>query len=166
MRPFRSLAVSLLVVAITGLALGCQQPAPDTRAEDEQAIRDAEDVQMLEAARAKDVERLMSFYAEDAVGFPPHAPMTRGKEAWAPTWSEIVEYPSFTWQTTKVEVSRSGDLAYSFGTFEATISGPEGEPLDDHGKWVVVWKKQPNGSWKHIIDIYNSDLPLPSAPLP
>ena len=166
MWPFRSLAVSVFVVAITGLALGCQQPAPDTRAEDEQAIRDAEDVQMLEAKRAKDVERLVSFYAEDAVAFPPHAPMTRGKEATRAAWSELVEDPSLTWQTTKVEVSRSSDLAYSFGTFEATISGPEGEPIDDHGKWVVVWKKQSDGTWKHIIDIYNYDLPLHSAPTP
>jgi len=152
-----------IIILLVVIALGCQQQAPDTRVEDEQAIRDVEDVQMLEAAREKDVERLMSFYAEDAVGFPPHAPMTRDKEASRQTWLEIVEYPSFTWQTTKVEVSRSSDLAYSYGTFDGSIIGPEGEPIDYNGKWVVVWKKQADGSWKHIIDIYNSDLPLPSA---
>ena len=155
-----------IIILLAVMVLGCQQQAPDTRVEDEKAIRHVEDIKMLKAARVKDVERLMSFYAEDAVGFPPHAPMTRDKEAWRQTWLEIVEYPSFTWQTTKVEVSRSSDLAYSYGTFDATISGSEGEPIDFNGKWVVIWKKQPDGSWKHIIDIYNSDLPLPSAPMP
>ena len=143
MRPFRSLAVSLLVVAITGLALGCQQPARDTRAEDEQAIRDAEDVQMLEAARAKDVERLMSFYAEDAVGFPAHAPMTRGKEAWAPTWSEIVEYPSFTWQTTKVEVSRSSDLAYSLAPSRRRSAALRANPSMTTGSGLLFGRSSP-----------------------
>ena len=148
------------------LALGCQQTTPDMRAEDEQAIRDAEDVQMFEAAKAKDVERVLSFYADDALGFPPNAALISGKEEMGAFWSELVEDPGLNWQTTKVEVSRSSDLAYSFGTFEATISGPEGEPLDDHGKWVVVWKKQPDGTWAHIIDIFNSDVPLSSTSTP
>jgi len=61
-----------IIILLAVIALGCQQQAPDTRVEDEQAIRDVEDVQMLEAAGEKDVERLMSFYAEDArSGFHP-----------------------------------------------------------------------------------------------
>ena len=49
---------------------------------------------------------------------------------------------------------------------EPKMSSAEGEPLDDYGKWVVVWKKQPDGTWAHIIDIFNSDVPLSSAPAP
>ena len=140
--------------------------APDTRANDEQAIRDAEDVQMFEAAKAKDVERVLSFYADEALGFPPNAALISGKEEMGAFWSELVENPNLNWQTTKVEVSRSSDLAYSFGTYGLTMSSAEGEPLDDHGKWVVVWKKQPDGTWAHIIDIFNSDVPLSSASTP
>ena len=148
------------------LALGCQQTAPDTRAEDEQAIRDAEDVQMLEAAKAKDVDRLLSFYADETLGFPPNAALVSGKEEMRAFWSELVEDPGLNWQTTKVEASRSADLAYSFGTYGMTTSRAEGELLDDYGKWVVVWKKQPDGTWAHIIDIFNSDVPLPSDSTP
>jgi len=155
-----------IMILASLLAIGCQQTATDMRVEDEQAIRDAEDVQMLEAAKAKDVERVLSFYADEALNFPPNAPLISGKEEVRAFWSELVENPNLTWQTTKVEVSRSSDLAYSFGTYGLTTSSAEGEPLDDHGKWVVVWKKQPDGTWAHIIDIFNSDAPLPNAPTP
>ncbi len=121
---------------------------------------------MFEAAAAKDVERVLSFYADDALGFPPNAPLISGKEELSAFWSDLVENPRLTWQTTKVEVSRAGDVAYSFGTYELTVSDPEGAPVNDRGKWVVVGKKQPDGSWKHIVDIFNSDLPLSSAPTP
>ncbi len=157
---------SYILTLASLLALGCQQTAPDTRAEDEQAIRDAEDVQMFEAAKAKDVDRVLSFYADEALGFPPNAALISGKEEMGAFWSELVEDPGINWQTTKVEVSRSSDLAYSFGTYGMTMSGAEGEPLDDYGKWVVVWKKQPDGTWAHIIDIFNSDVPLSSDSTP
>ena len=44
-----------------------------------------------------------------------------------------------------------------------TTTDPQGNPVTDRGKYVVVWKKQPDGSWKAISDIFNSDLPAPSA---
>ncbi|MEE8113118.1 MAG: hypothetical protein V3T23_02065, partial [Nitrososphaerales archaeon] len=65
-------------------------------------------------------------------------------------------------QTTKVEVSRSGDLAYSHGTYEETVNDPEGNPVTNKEKWVTVYEKQPDGTWKVVADIWNSDGPAAS----
>lgn len=58
---------------------------------------------------------------------------------------------------TKVEAARSGDLAYETGTFEESFKDASGKPVRVTGKDVVVWKKQTNGQWKAIIDIFNTD---------
>jgi ketosteroid isomerase-like protein len=43
------------------------------------------------------------------------------------------------------------------------MSDPSGKPINDRGKYLAVWKKQPDGTWKCVMDIWNSDLPA-SAP--
>ena len=162
----RAMLVSSLV--IIGLALSCkQQPPPsppDTRVADERAIREA-DAAWSKVATAKDVEAYVGFLAEDALGLPPNAPMQRGKETIRKSVSEMMASPGFalSWQASKVEASRGGDLAYSVGTYELTMNDPKGKPVTDRGKYMTVWKKQPDGQWKVVTDMYNSDLPAPEA---
>lgn len=67
-----------------------------------------------------------------------------------------------SWQITKVEVARAGDLAFAFGTSKATFEGPNGKPATEVGKWVMVWKKQQNGAWRAIVEISNTDSPPPA----
>jgi ketosteroid isomerase-like protein len=57
----------------------------------------------------------------------------------------------------KIEAARSGDLAYEQGTFEESFKDGDGKPVHVVGKYVVVWKKQSNGQWKAIVDIFNTD---------
>jgi uncharacterized protein (TIGR02246 family) len=162
----RALLVSSLV--LMGLALACQQQPPpsppDTRAADERAVREA-DAACLKAVTAKDVEAFVSFYAEDASVLPPNAPLVTGKESVRKWASGTMATPGFavSWQTTKVEVSRAGDLAYSTDAYQVTANDAKGRPLTDRGKEVIVWKKQPDGKWKVAVDIYNSDLPAPGT---
>jgi ketosteroid isomerase-like protein len=58
---------------------------------------------------------------------------------------------------TKVEVARSGDLPYETGTFTESFKDDKRQPVNVVGKYVVVWKKQPNGQWKAAVDIFNTD---------
>ena len=156
-----TLAVGLVVGLIGNQALNAQ---PDTRAADERAIREAE-MEWWKVAVAKDLERTLGFYANDASMFPPNAPIATGKEAIRAVWSQFFAIPGFaiSGQPTKVEASRGGDLGYAIGTFELTAPDPTGKPVTDRGKYVVVWKKQADGSWKAIADIFNSNLPAPVA---
>lgn len=128
-------------------------------AADEQAIREA-DIEFSKAVGAKDLERSVAFHAGDALVLPPNTPITTG-EAIRTWYSQLLAKPGFaiTWQPTKVEASRGGDLGYTSGTYELTMHDPTGKPTIDHGKYVTVWKKQPDGAWKVVTDIMNSNLP-------
>ncbi len=109
-----------------------------------------------------------SFFTEDAVSLPPNAERVDGRDALRArvlTFTTAEDF-SITWEATRVEVSAAGDLAYSTGTFEVSFKDAEGNAVSDKGKFVDIWKKQADGSWKVVTGIYNSDLPLPAAAAP
>ena len=161
------LAFRIACYGLALLALGCSQqpPAPaDTRAADEATIRDT-DIAWSKAAEAKDLNATVAPYADDASAFAPNAPIATGKQAITQMWTGIFQAPgaAVSWEPVKVEVARSGDLGYAHGTYQLTMNDPAGKPLTDRGKYVTVWKKQADGSWKVVADIFNSDIPLPPA---
>ena len=143
------------------------QSGPDTRAADETAIRNV-DIDWAKAATAKDVNKTVSYYADDATVMPPNNPLVTGRSSVTALWRSILLAPGFSggWKPTTVEVARSSDLAYVTGTYEFGQNDATGKPVVDKGKYVEVWKKQADGGWKCVADIFNSDLPaaaLPSA---
>lgn len=135
----------------------------DARILDEQAIR-AADAAWLKAVQAKDVDRIVSFYADDASEFPIAEPIATGKDAIRKNWEHMLGIPglSLTWQITRVHVSQSGDLAYVQSTYEASFEDPQGgNPAVEKGKAVTVWNKQ-GDTWKAVADISNTDAPPPA----
>jgi ketosteroid isomerase-like protein len=162
MKRLSVLASCILLIIFT---LACQpqpQTPPDTRAADEAALRRA-DEDWSKAAGAKDVDKTVSYYADDALVLPPNGAAINTKDAIRKIWNEMLMAPGFSggWKTTKVEVARSGEIGYVSGTWEFTMNDASGKPATDRGKFTEVWKKQADGSWKCVVDIWNSDLPLP-----
>jgi ketosteroid isomerase-like protein len=149
-------------IALLSIAFVVAAAAADTTSAIEQAIRDLDD-QWSKAAGAKDVDKTISFYSDDALVMPPNAPSATTKEAIRKIWKDLLTDANINWKTKKVEVAQSGDLAFSSGTYEVTLNDPTGTPVNDRGKYLEVWKKQPDGSWKCVADIWNSDLPAAPA---
>lgn len=162
-RMRRALLISLIcVLAGAVAAAGGMGGSADAN---EQAIR-AADAALLQAAGAKDVERLASFYAEDAVMLWPGSPARPGRQGVRAAWSETFQNPSIsiTWRTEQVAVSRSGDLAYSRGVYEGTYE-EAGRAMRQQGKFLLVWKKQSDGAWRVAVDADNTDAPAePTRP--
>jgi ketosteroid isomerase-like protein len=109
------------------------------------------------AAVAKDVERVASFYADDAIAYPPNEPMASGKAAAKKVWAAYFADPTFaiSWKTEHAEVA--GELGYTSGPYESSFKGPDGKTVSEKGKYVCVWRKQKDGGWKAIHDIWNAD---------
>jgi ketosteroid isomerase-like protein len=145
-------------------AAGCGKEEPkDTRVADEAAIRNT-DTQWAKAAAAKDVDATVAYYSDDASLLPPNAPMASDKASIRAAWAGLVgPDTSLSWQATKVEAARSGDLGYVMGTYEMESKDASGKAESDRGKFVEVWKKQADGNWKAAVDIFNSDLPVAAA---
>ena len=115
--------------ALTVILAGCNQapppPAPDTHDADVKAIRDVETA-VVQAMAAKDVDKLGAFFADDAYGFFPDAPVLNGMAAIKAAWKPMLADKnfSFTFASDKVDVAKSGDLGYSQGAFTMTMTAP------------------------------------------
>lgn len=157
------------VVSLTGLLLlaGCNTapPAPVTPVVDIAAeqgkIRDLESA-WAAAALAKDLEKSVSFYADDAILLDPGAPAAKGKDAIHAAWKGMLADPNskLIFASNRIEVSSSGDLATTTGSYSLTMTNPKTKkPVEDKGNYLTVYKKQTDGSWKVIEDVASSEIP-------
>jgi ketosteroid isomerase-like protein len=130
----------------------------------EQLLRDL-DTKWAKAAAAKDVEQTIAFYSHDAIVFPPNATSATTKDAIRNGWKEMLTSPGFviTWRPTKVQVGKSGEMAWVSGRYESKMNDASGKPIKDSGKYLEVWEKQTDGNWKCAADMWNSNLAA-SAP--
>ncbi len=121
----------LLPAAVAAITLtsifGCGREAIDTRAADEQAIRTAE-IEAVRAFNEGDIDGYMAAYPEDSAWLPPNSPIVNGADAIRALASQLAANPSFAFdvQVTTVEVSRDGGMAYLIGSYQLTLSDPEG----------------------------------------
>lgn len=136
-------------------------PAPDAAAV-RQAI-DAANARLDSAIVRNDTATLASFYADDAILMMAETPAARGHDAIAKTFAGMgsaLKASSFKLQTQDVIVA--GDYAIETGAYDLmghpTAKGAK--PVHGVGKYVVVWKKQADGSYKILRDIANSDQPM------
>jgi ketosteroid isomerase-like protein len=132
----------------------------------ERLLRDL-DGQWAKAAAAKDVEQTIGYYSDDAIVLPPNATSAATKEAIRNVWKDMFASPGLVigWQPTRVQVGKSGEMAWVRGTYELTMNDASGKPINDRGKYLEVWEKQTDGNWKCAADMWNSDLAA-SAPAP
>ena len=157
------------VVSLTGLLLlaGCNSapPAPTTPAVDIAAeqgkIRDLESA-WAAAALAKDLEKSVSFYADDAILLNAGVPAAKGKDAIHAAWKDMLADPNskLVFAANRVDVSSSGDMASTAGSYTMTMTNPKTKkPVEDKGTYITVYKKQADGNWKAIEDVATSEIP-------
>jgi uncharacterized protein (TIGR02246 family) len=100
-------------------------------------------------------------YTDDAVVMAQGAESWRGREAIRKGFGGMLTQATVKEFSLKTDdVTLAGDLAVESGTYEETAQAKSGGPeMKDKGKYVVVWKRQADGSWKIVRDIFNSDNP-------
>jgi uncharacterized protein (TIGR02246 family) len=154
------------LAAAVVLAACAQPPAPapttppDTRAADEAALRTLIK-DWSAAAQAKDASKFVSLYADDAVVMLADVPDIKGIAAIREAIPAMMQDPAFalSFEADKVEVARSGDLAFETGGYAMTMTGRNKKPATEKGHYVVVWRKGADGTWKAVVDAPISDPP-------
>ncbi|HKH92555.1 MAG TPA: DUF4440 domain-containing protein [Gemmatimonadaceae bacterium] len=157
--------------ALVSLALtvgGCQSETRSHSADGASAraaIRIA-DSTFAAAAAAHDLEQSVGSLTEDAMMFPPDQPPLVGRAAIREYMRESFATPNFSvsWTTDTVVVSSGGDMAYSFARSRYTFpsrSGTAGAVDTAYGKGVSVWRREPDGRWRTVADIWNGAPTLP-----
>ncbi len=106
---------------------------------------------------AGELERLVAAYAEDAVYMPPHHAAVHGRDAIREYLKGPMQHgvTNLTYEVTYIK--RSGGLAYDVGRYSMSIP-QDGGLRQDRGKYLTVWKRQPDGHWKIVADSFSSDL--------
>jgi uncharacterized protein (TIGR02246 family) len=143
------IATVLLVLTV----MSCNQQKVDTKAEGEKVMQLSKE--WSQAASAGDVEKIVEYWADDAVVMSAGEPVLSGKQAIRKMVEESYKMPGFriSWQPQSVVVSQSGDMAYLIENSQVSFTDSTGKPVTINNKAVSIWRKQAGGSWKNAVDI-------------
>lgn len=148
---------------------GCRSADPKSSAEaaaptelteaDRAAIR-AADSSFAAAANAGDVDAVAAVYAREASLLAPNLPPQRGQTAIRAFWGGFLNAYTVKFEIASDTIEGRGDLAYNMGQYRFTaVPKVRSNPgVADEGKFLEVLKKQPDGSWKYVVDMYSSNL--------
>jgi ketosteroid isomerase-like protein len=118
------------------------------------------DAEFMKAASAKNAAALVkAFYAPDAVLMPPNHALVEGRDNIQGFLQGLIDSGLTSIKLETTTTASAGDLAYGRGQYTLALSPPGGAPVQDVGKYVVVYRRQPNGAWRAVSDIFNSDQP-------
>jgi ketosteroid isomerase-like protein len=111
------------------------------------------------ASEGRDVERILSYWTEDAVVLPPGLAAVVGKPALRQYVEGSMRIPGFriTWTSTSVTCSPDGNLAYMCSRNAVTMNAPDGTPATTEGRAVTIWRREPDGEWYCAVDIWNAE---------
>ncbi|MDX1392932.1 MAG: nuclear transport factor 2 family protein [Gemmatimonadota bacterium] len=162
-RPTRAPMLLTALLTVAGLT-ACSAPEPDATPATDMPPADAG--QLMEADRtfasevaARGIDAWVEAFAEDGAMLRPGAEV-RGHGAIREAMAGAFSSPgsSLTWDPTHAEISSSGDLGYTIGRYVSTAPGPDG-PTTSEGAYTTVWRRNPAGDWKVVLDLGVPDPP-------
>lgn len=165
-------SAAILTVAALSLLCACQ-PTPRVDREnsspgevrplspaDQEGIR-AADLSFAAAANAGNLDGVIAVYADDASLLPPNLPPHKGRDAIRKFWGGFLGAYTARFEVNSETVEGRGDLAYNLGHYKLTATpkakGPP--PIEEDGKFVEILKRQADGSWKYVVDMYSPNSP-------
>jgi ketosteroid isomerase-like protein len=142
------------------LAVGCT-PAPVTDTGALEAELRAAAEAYHSAASGKNATAVVALYDETALMVPPGASMVDGLDGVRGYRFGFIETPGveLSFELIRVEVAESADIAWTLAVGRITIRNPDGADGNDVVRDFHTWRKQADGSWKVVVDIWNSGAP-------
>jgi ketosteroid isomerase-like protein len=123
------------------------------------------DLRYLQSIADRDGERVMgkqwdtltAQYSLDAVRMPPNGPPVRGLDSIRQWFNSLPPIKSFHFNMD--DLNGGGSYAYMRATYDITLAPPGDAEISDTGKTLIVFRKQPDGSWLRVVDSWSSNLP-------
>ena len=124
----------------------------------------AADLAFAKATVEKGLEGWLSWFAPDAKIFPPGEAVIEGLDAIKAYYAKTGFDPKpLTWKPAIADLAASGDLGYTVGYASWPGTDEKGQKVTRVSKYLTVWKKQADGSWKVAADIGNSAPPAKAS---
>jgi len=146
----------ILLLGMMISVVGCAMVQFDPASESEKLLRrDAEWAEL--ASAGKDVERIVSYWSDDAIVIPQGQPAVEGKAAIRAFVTSSLQIPGFKihWVSEKATFSPDGRLAYMHGRNTMTVPGANGSLVTLAGRGITIWRLEPDGQWRCVVDIWN-----------
>jgi len=157
-RKVITVTLILLALAVFAWKLISAKPSKPADRATAETIKQLE-ADLLKAASNHGSAGYMSFYADDAVELPDGADAIIGKANIAKGMGFLDDKNDrLTWSPVAASISASGDMGYTWGTYEFRSKLNDGSERVEHGKYMTVWKKQADGAWKVAVDMGNTGL--------
>ena len=165
----RSLPATVLFLTLAASS-ACRKAgnAPDSPSHDSPAAltdRDfagvrAADSAFAASANAGNVDGVVAVYAANAALLPPNLPPQKGHSAIRSFWGGFLDAYTVRFELESDTIEGRGDLAYNMGHYRFTaVPKAKANPgVADEGKFLEVLKRQPDGTWKYVVDMYSSNL--------
>ncbi len=166
----RNLFLSAFALTSMLTFAGCQTaPKPEEKrdvAADTTAINALRD-KVTAAYNSTDAAALAATYADDAIMMNPNQEAVEGKQAIQASYEAMFKENAgkivITLVLTPLETQLAGDWAYDRGNATSTITPKSGKPTEQSGKYLVIVKRQTDGSWKLYREMSNMNNPPPAA---
>tara|TARA_B100001146_G_scaffold134778_1_gene118289 strand:+ start:1288 stop:1764 length:477 start_codon:yes stop_codon:yes gene_type:complete len=152
---------TIFIIVGTVMAGGCGSGATIETESDLVSLRLAANT-YHQAASTKDRAAVVALYDENALMVPPNADLVAKLEGVQGYRFGFLETPGveLQFEILRAEISTSGDIGWTLSIGDITINNPEGPPGRDIIRDFHTWKKQADGSWKVVVDMWNSELPI------
>ncbi len=147
----RLIALFALILLTAGLALAKDKTGPDPKQTEE--VRSTE-LAFAASAKAKDAAKAVTFFDDD-IHFFQQGKMITGVEEEKKNWNSLLSNPNLTIEWHPEVVEAMGGLGYTTGPFEIHIKQDDGSETIVRGRYVTIWRKKPDGTWKAAVDIGN-----------
>ena len=123
---------------------------------------EAHEARWLQAFNDGYASGVARLYVENGRVLPPNSDIVQGRPAIEGFVKEFLQMKP-TMSFSLLTVHESADMCAAVGRYEMELRPPGAEAQTDSGKFIEIWSRQPDGSWLITDDIFNSNLPVPSA---
>ena len=110
-------------------------------------------------AANRDTAAIVGLYTPDASLLPPNAPVAKGAQAIGAVIQAYFDAGAQSLELDTTDLDDHGDLVVEVGRYTLGLQPPGGEPITDVGKYLQVFKRQADGSFRIAYDCFNSDQP-------
>ncbi len=135
----------------------CNQQTVDTKTEGEKLMNLSREWSKVTATR--DVEKTLSYWADDATVISAGQPTLKGKQAIRQMVEGSFKNAGFqiSWEPKNAEISKSGDVGYLLENTRMTMTDSVGKSSVQNFESITIWKKQADGSWKNVVDVMSPE---------
>lgn len=159
MNPLRAIALFLLSALVAVAA-----DKPDNKAKLKAELAKMEDAFSAMAGEKGLLAAFQHFAAPDVAFIDTDPRKFRGAEAVTERIGPDQPGVRLTWSAYFTDVSDDGSLGYNYGRYESRRPGPDGKEIVRAGWFLSIWKRQPDGQWRYVMDTGVPDRPaVPAA---